>query len=798
MLISYNWLKDYLDFEWTPQELADVLTQTGLEVEGLEKFQSVPGGLEGVIIGEVKEVEKHPNADRLSVCKVDVGASELLNIVCGAPNVAQGQRVPVATVGTTLHPFNGDPFEIKKSKIRGELSEGMICAADELGLGEDHSGILVLEPTTEIGTKADAVFGIETDWVIEIGLTANRGDATSHYGVARDAAAVLRKRAKLPEIKLPETGGSAENPVAIELPQPELCPRYTGILIRGIKVGESPDWLKNRLKAIGSRPINNVVDVTNFVLHELGHPLHAFDASKIRGGKIVVKTLDADSKYYSLDDEERSIRANKDLMICDGEGPIAIAGVMGGANSAVTETTTDIYLESAYFDPVSIRGTAKGLILNTDASFRFERGADPNMTITAARRATDLLLELCGGEASVIVDAGQTSFPEKDITYDVSKGNDLMGREFSNAEVKELLESLEITVASEADGKMELKVPQFRVDVDRPQDVMEEILRIYGYNNIEFPEKTSFTIKPGGKQGALKVRDKYFEWMAANGFQEIITNSLVPENKAADNSVKLINNLSEDLAVMRTSLLGTGLESIAYNHNRKNTNLRFVESGKVYEQSGDSYNETEQVALYMTGNKAPAHWSGKDARGDFYALSQQIQRIQDWFEFKAQVSELDGDPELSFGLKLHRGDKIIARYGMVKPEITKQYDIELPVYYAVIDWQPLYKAAIKQKVSYKPVPKFPAINRDISMLVPADLKFDTIQNKIRGVKQSIIRKVGITDVYSGKGVPEGMRSYLVNITMQDDAATMTDKVADKLMDKIFSLLEKDLGATIRK
>lgn len=798
MHISYNWLKQYIDFDWSPEELAEKLTGTGLEVEGLEKWESVEGGLEGVVIGEVLTCEKHANADKLKVTTVDVGGEEPLHIVCGAPNVAVGQRVPVATVGCTLFPEPGKPFEIAKRKVRGEVSEGMICAEDELGIGESHDGILVLPADTPIGAKGADIFGVETDWVFEIGLTANRAEAASHIGTARDIAALLRKPLKMPEIaEIP--ANAMANPVSIELPNPEKCPRYAGVYIKGITIGESPQWLKNRLLAIGSRPINNIVDITNYVLHETGQPLHAFDADEISGNKIIVKTLDSTQKFFTLDDVEREIIGGDDLMICDGARPVAVAGVMGGQNSEVSEKTVNVFLESAYFDPTGIRRTGSRLGLKTDASYRFERGVDPNNIAFAALRATKLIVDLAGGEVSQLTDAGQTSFPPFEINFDTVRANKIMGTSFSVVEIQEILGSLDIQSEEVSENQLLVKVPPYRVDVLRPQDLMEEILRIYGYNNVDFASKEKFSLDLQARANPQKLRERYFDALAANGWCELVTNPLVPEKMKKEGMVPLVNRLSEDHAVMRDAMLHTGLEVVEHNHRYMNFDLRLFEFGKTYHKTEAGYEEKAWIALYLTGLAVPDHWKVKQGKATFFTLAREMERLMTWFGFEGKIREMeDGGNEFDYGLELVRGEKVIARYGAAAASRLKGRDIKGDVFFGLIDWDALFKAWKKGKTLYQPLPKFPAVRRDISMIVPSNTRFSAISNKIAGCNPKLIREINITDVYRGDKIDEGKTSYLVNLTLLDENKTLTDKTVDKLMDRIFSVLENDAGVTIRK
>ena len=805
MKISYNWLKEYIDFDWSPEELADRLTMTGLEVEGMEKYESIPGGLEGVFVGEVKTCEPHPNADKLKVCTVDVGESDLLTIVCGAPNVAAGQKVPVATVGTTLHPVEGDPFQIKKQKIRGQASMGMICAMDELGLGHDHDGIIVLESDTKVGTKAHEIFDVEVDTVLEIGLTPNRVDAASHFGSARDIAALLRQPAKLPPAPSIEAAKAIANPFTIELPEPDRCPRYVGIYIEGVTIQDAPEFIQNRLKAIGSRPINNVVDITNYVLHELGQPLHAFDADHLRGKKIVVKTLSEDTKFTTLDDTERTIRANTDLMICDGEGPVAVAGVMGGQNSEVEAGTKNVLLESAYFEPIGIRRTASHLGLKTDASFRFERGVDPNMALVAALRATALILEHAGGTASVVVDNQQKDFPPFEVQLDLAFAQRLIGSDLGLDTITGILEALEIEVKCNENNALDLRVPQYRVDVQRPQDVVEEILRIYGYNNLPLPTHNSLSLNLKKELDQHGLRQNYFNALAANGFYETITCPLVPAHVAQETTVHLANALNEEMAVLREDMLRTGLDIVEYNHRHKNFDLRLFEFGKSYHKRGDEYEEKEWIVLFMTGAAEPAHWADnsygkkKAAKSSsFYTLSREIERLQETFGFKGQLRDITDNPRFAYGLELFRGEKVIARFGRVADAQLKSREVKGSVFHAEIDWAQVVRQYRKVNVKFQPLPKFPSIQRDISMIVPDSVSYQSIQEKIFKANPKLIREVGITDVYKGDRIEAGKKSYLLNLTLLDEKKTLTVKAADKTMNRVFQLLENDLGVEIRK
>ena len=799
MNISYNWLKKYIDFDWSPEELADELTMCGLEVEGQERFESIPGGLSGVVVGEILTCEKHPGADKLSVCSVNVGNGEPLPIVCGAPNVAAGQKVAVATVGTQLHPVEGDSFKIKKAKIRGEVSIGMICAEDELGLGTSHDGIIVLDPAIEVGTPAHEVFDVEVDTIFEIGLTPNRVDAASHYGTARDIAALLGKKAQRPEAPEIDTATAIPNPITIGLPEPSRCDRYVGIYIKGVEVKPSPEWMQLRLKSIGLRPINNIVDITNYVLHELGQPLHAFDADRIRGNRIVVQTLNEDITFTTLDDTERKIIAGKDLMICDGDGPVAVAGVMGGQNSEVEDSTQNVFLESAYFEPIGIRRTASRLGIKTDASYRFERGVDPLMTRIAALRATAMILELAGGTASVVEDVQKGDHPWFEIDFDLNHAKRVMGIDLPKDRIVAILTSLEIQVAVGADkDRLMLLVPPYRVDVQRPQDIMEEILRIHGYNNVPMPGNSSMSLNLEQRTDVNALLQKYFDQLASAGYNEVLSCPLIPETYAKDTTANLVNNLTSEMAILRDDLVYTGLETIEHNHRYKNFDLQLSEFAKTYHRGEDKYTEKEWIVLYLTGAARPAHWTGKAQPTNIYTLTREMERLERLFGFKGTYREMEQNDTYVYGVELLRGETVIARYGRLQNALTAKREIKGEVFMAEIDWKKVLKAYSKHKVKYTPLPKFPAIQRDISMLVPDNVAYNNLSSAIQSCNPKLIREVGITDVYKGDRIGEGKKSYLVNITMQDNHKTLTDKAADKTMDRIFKKLEGDFGVEVRR
>lgn len=797
MKVSYNWLKEFVDFDYTPRELSDVLTMTGLEIGSEEEVGGVPGNLEGVVVGHVVSAEQHPNADRLRVCKVDVGEAEPLDIVCGAPNVAAGQKVPVALVGTTLHPFEGEPFKLKKGKIRGEVSMGMICAEDELGLGLGHDGILVLETDAANGTPLNQVVDLEKDWILEIELTPNRIDGASHFGAARDIAAVLNTATRLPEMSLSASDLKGKNPIPVTIEDESRCRRYTSIYISGVTVQESPDWMKKRLTSIGLRPINNIVDITNYVLMELGQPMHAFDADQLAGKQIIVKTLPKGETFVTLDEQERKLEAGTDLMICDGERPLCIAGVMGGLNSGVTESTKNVFLEVAYFEPGTVRKTSKRLGLQSDSSFRYERGADPHMPPTAAMRAASLIVELAGGTASEIVDQVVGEFPDMEVDLSVKRTCQLIGKSLEKTEIIRILNALDIKVEEAADGDLlHLRVPPYRVDVTRPQDVMEEILRIHGYNNVEVPAKLNASIDFQQYDDIYGLRQRYANALSANGFYEILNNSLVPQDQGDEEAVVMVNPLSEDLAIMRQSMLHGVLTSIQYNQNRRQEDLALYEFGKTYSKAGEDFREQEWLVLALTGNQHAKHWNREAPGTNLYTLGREVERLQEWFGFKGKLTECD-DPEFDYGLELQVGKKTILRYGKVNGELTGKYDIRNEVFFARIDWQALMDAHRTSIVEYQAIPLYPSIRRDISMIIGEAVSFDAIRNVVLKANPKLIRAIDLHDVYMGKGIETGKKSYLISILLRDDKKTLSDKAAEQVSKRAYHLLQEELGAEIR-
>jgi phenylalanyl-tRNA synthetase beta chain len=818
MKLSYNWLKQYVDLDVDPNELSTILTDIGLEVEGMEKFQSVKGGLEGVMIGEVLTCEPHSNADKLSVTKVKVG-DEILPIVCGAPNVAAGQKVLVATVGTVL--YDGDnEFKIKKTKIRGEVSEGMICAEDELGLGDSHDGIMVLPDDAPVGKPAKEYIDIEEDWVYEIGLTPNRADAASHIGSARDLVAGLNRYKNTRDYKLniPQVDDfkvdNHDLDIDVVVEDSDACPRYSGVTLTGIEVKESPEWLKNRLNAIGLRPINNIVDITNFVLHETGHPLHAFDAAKIKGNKVVIKKLPSDTPFVTLDEMERKLHP-QDLMICNVEEGMCIAGVFGGADSGVTENTTSVFLESAYFDPTHIRKTSKRHTLQTDASFRFERGADPNITIYALKRTAMLIKEIAGGKISSEV---KDIYPEpiNNWTVDINFNsvNRLIGKNIDKVIIANILQDLDIKILNTDDEGMKLEVPTFKVDVKREVDIVEEIIRIYGYNNVDTPDKIKLSVNIRKKPDPEKVQNIIADYLVGRGFVEIMNNSLtkseyIVKNKEfdEDNNVELLNPLSKDLDILRQTLLFGGLEVINYNQNRKTNDLKIYEFGKIYKRKSaenkgsglKNYFEEKRLAIFVTGRLESENWNSSNNKADFYSLKGIVESIFKRLGINRAevVVEESNNGNYVYSLDYKTGDIILAQVAEADKKLLKQFDIKQPVFIADINWEKLLTLIPKHDLTYSPIPKFPSVRRDLALVVDKDVTFETLMETARKAERKLLKDVGIFDVYEGENIPEGKKSYAMKFILQDENKTLTDKVIDKTMKRILQVLEKQTGAKLR-
>jgi len=818
MKLSYNWLKDYIDLDVDPLKLSAILTDIGLEVEGFEEFQSVKGGLEGVIIGEVLSCEKHANADKLSVTTVDVGG-KILPIVCGASNVAKGQKVVVATVGTTL--YDGDEaFKIKKAKIRGEVSEGMICAEDELGLGTSHDGIMVLPQEVRPGIPASEYFDIQKDFIYEIGLTPNRGDAASHIGSARDLVAGLNRyfNTRKYHLNLPGTDNfhvdNHDLNIDVVVKDQEACPRYSGITINNIKVKESPKWLKVKLESIGIRPINNVVDITNFVLQEIGHPLHAFDAAKIKGNKVVVRKMPDQTPFVTLDEMERKLHVD-DLMICNEEEGMCIAGVFGGADSGVTEKTTAVFLESAYFDPRHVRKTSKRHILQTDASFRFERGTDPNITIYALKRAAMLIKELAGGTiSSEIKDIYPAPIEKWTIDVSYAHVDRLIGNVIDRSIIKEIIRDLEMEIMEETSEELKLRIPTFKVDVLREVDVVEEILRIYGYNNVKFENKVHSSVSLRQKPDLEKLQNEIADYLVSQGFSEIMNNSLtkseyISKSKVFNekHNVALLNPLSKDLDILRQTLLFGGLEVVAYNQNRKINDLKIFEFGKTYfkkenydkKRGVKNYYEEKHLTLFTTGRVKAENWNTQGTQSDFYYVKGLVDSLLKKLgiaENKLEISEAANE-NFNYVLQLNSGEKVLAQIGSAHKELLKMTGVKTEVFIADINWDLMIQLVPRHDVQYVPVPKFPSVRRDLALVVSNNIHFEDLKRLALHTERKLLKSVGIFDIYEGDNVPDGKKSYALSFVLQDENKTLTDKVIDKTMRKLQQVFERELDAVLR-
>ena len=838
MNISYNWLKRYIALNDSAQEVAKILTSIGLEVGKVEKVQTIKGGLEGLVVGEVITCVEHPNSDHLHITTTRVAPdAEPLQIVCGAPNVAAGQKVIVATVGTVL--YDGDEkFTIKKGKIRGEESLDMICAEDEIGVGANHDGIMVLPPDTPVGMPAKEYFGVEDDTLIEVDITPNRADGASHYGVARDLYAYYQAQGK----NIPLTKPSVEDfkvdsnnlPIEVSVENAQACPRYTGVSIKGVTITESPDWLKKSLSTIGIRPINNVVDVTNFVLHEMGQALHAFDADKIKGNKVIVKNATEGQKFTTLDGVERTLAA-ADLMICNAEEPMCIAGVFGGQDSGITEKTTNVFLESAYFDPVSIRKTARRHQLSTDASFRYERGCDPNNTLYVLKRCALLIQEVAGGEIAMdVVDEvrgerlevrGTEYFPPFPIELNIDRTNALIGKELGEELIETILKALEVEIYSKNGNVWSIGVPRYRVDVQRECDVIEDILRIYGYNNVEFPEKLNTSLSYNPKPNPVALQIRISEQLTAQGFNEILNNSLTKvsyyeslEQSSLATCVKIMNPLSQDLGVMRQTLLFGGLESIQRNANRKNADLKFYEFGNCYHYDADkiatrqakdpkweydplyAYSEEPHLALWITGNKAAQSWIQKEEKTSFYTLNAYVNNVLRRLGVNIANCTLEAlDNELctdGMVIKAPNG-KQIGFMGIVSNKLLKAFDIDNPVYYADLDWNMLLRLNKQYKPVINDLPKFPEVKRDFALLVDKSVKFADLAKAALAAEKKLLKAVNLFDVYEGKNLEDGKKSYALSFILQDAENTLKDKQIEAIMAKLLKTFEEKFDAKLR-
>lgn len=820
MNISYNWLKEYVNFDLTPDEVAAALTSIGLETGDVEEVQSIKGGLEGLVIGEVLTCEPHPNSDHMHITTVNLGQGDPVQIVCGAANVAAGQKVVVATLGTKL--YDGDEcFTIKKSKLRGVESNGMICAEDEIGIGTSHEGIIVLPEDVVPGTLAKDYYNIKSDYVLEVDITPNRSDACSHYGVARDLYAWLIQNGRQATLKRPSVDAfkvdNHDMNIDIVVENTEACPRYAGVAIKNVTVKESPEWLQNKLRLIGVRPINNIVDITNYILHAYGQPMHCFDADKIKGGKIVVKTCPEGTKFVTLDEVERKL-SDRDLMICNAEEPMCIAGVFGGLDSGTTETTKDVFLESAYFHPTWVRKTARRHGLSTDFSFRFERGIDPNGTIYALKEAALLVKELAGGEiASEIKDNYPAPIADFPVELSYEYTNALIGKVIPAETIKSIVTSLEMKITGETPEGLSLLVPAYRVDVQRPCDVVEDILRIYGYNNVEIPTsvKSSLSVK-GDVDKSVKLQNLVSEQLVGCGFNEIMNNSLTAatyyeglETYKPENLVQLMNPLSNDLNVMRATLLFGGLESIQHNANRKNADLKFFEFGNCYHFNAEkknpekvlaAYSEELHLGLWITGKRVSNSWAHPDENTSVYELKAYVLNIfrRLGVNFGGLVFGNLTDDIYSVAISVHtRGGKLLATFGVLHKKIQKAFDIDNEVYYADLNWKELMKAIKNNTVAYKEISKFPAVKRDLALLIDKKVQFAEIEKIAYETDKKLLKSVELFDVYEGKNLEAGKKSYAVSFMLQDENATLNDKQIDKVMQKLIANLQNKLDAKLR-
>ena len=820
MQISYRWLRDYIQTSLTPQNISEILTSTGLEVESLEEYCPVKGGLEGFVVGEVLTCHRHPDADKLSVTVVNTGAGEPLGIVCGAPNVAAGQKVVVATIGTTIYK-GADSFKIKKAKIRGVESAGMICAEDELGLGDSHEGIMVLDASAAPGTPAKDYFKIETDYIFTIGLTPNRIDGASHIGVARDLAAYLAVNTdhfeKKRDFSTPSVEAFAVDnhslPVEVVVENAEACPRYAGLTISGVAVKPSPDWLQNRLRAIGLTPINNVVDVTNYVLHEMAQPLHAFDADKIAGNRVVVKTLPAGTSIVTLDGVERKLDA-EDLMICNAKEGMCIGGVFGGKEAGISDTTTKIFLESAYFNPTYIRRTSKRHGLNTDASFRFERGIDPNNTVYALKRAAMLIKEVAGGKiSSEIIDVYPNPVKPFKVELNFRHIHKFIGQEIDSKIIKKILESLDFEIVSQTADNIVVQVPPYRVDVQRPADVIEEILRIYGFNNVNISDEMHSTLSYSQKPDPEKTVNVISDFLSSCGFNEIMSNSITKtsyyqqsESFPANRCVNILNPLSQDLGCMRQTLLFGGLEAVIYNANRKNHDLKMYEFGNCYfteaEHGGQAlkgYTENQHLALFITGDKTAGNWNTPANPSTFFSVKAWSENILKRLGIPVNsltIHEIQNDV-FSEGLSYSAGKKLLVELGAVHPKLLKQFDVKAPVFYADFQWDAVMRMLIHTEIRFRELPRFPEVRRDLSLLVDKKVQFAEICNVANRAERKLLKHISLFDVYEGSKIESGKKSYAVSFILQDMEQTFTDAQIDHTMQRIAEALAKETGAQVR-
>jgi len=808
MIISYNWLSEYLPETIEPEKLSKILTSIGLEVESLHKYEAVKGGLQGLVVGEVITCDKHPDADKLKVTTVDIGIPEKLQIVCGAHNVAVAQKVVVATIGTTIYPFNSEPMTMKKAKIRGVESQGMICAEDEIGLGESHAGIMVLPHDTKAGTGLADFFKLADDYIFEIGLTPNRSDAMSHLGVARDVCAYLSHHNKKETVvKSPfKNNFKPDNQglqIEVLIENKDACQRYAGVSIEGVTIADSPDWLQQRLKSIGLRPINNIVDITNFILHETGQPLHAFDADAITGKKVIVKNLPEGTPFITLDEKERQLFA-EDLMICNAEAPMCIGGVYGGMHSGVSAATKNIFLESAWFNPTNIRKTSLKHGLRTDAATRFEKGVDIGNTVNVLKRAALLIKELAGGEiSSDIIDVYPNPKEKTEVALKYHYLKKLSGKNYHGDTVKNILHSLGFELIKEGDDEMWYKVPFSKTDISIGADIVEEIMRIDGLDNVDIP--SVITISPSVETLAHEAAysEKVAEYLAGSGFQEIFTNSITNSAYYSDavleKAVKMINNLSEELNIMRPAMMETGLTSIAYNLNRKNNDLKFFEFGKTYSVSeAGKYTEDNHLTIYITGNKTTDSWKSKGEKADFYFIKAVFEKIMNVLGLQADAYRSAENTDLSNALQASIKNEKIAEIGLVCNAKLERFDIKQPVFYADLNWDSLLKLNKKNNIQHKDVSKYPAVNRDLAIVVDKTLPFEAVQKATAAAKINKLTSISLFDIFESEKIGAGKKSMAISFTFLDEEKTMTDKDIDSMMNKIIGAYENELGAEIRK
>jgi phenylalanyl-tRNA synthetase beta chain len=808
MKISYNWLKQFIKIDWSAEKTSELLTNLGLEVEGLDVFQSIKGGLKGIVVGHVLTCEQHPNADKLKITTIDIGEKTPLNIVCGAPNVTKGQKVAVAKIGTTLYTNEGEAWTIKKSKIRGEESHGMLCAEDEIGLGKSHEGIMILDEALDIGTAIADHYNVEDDIVFEIGLTPNRSDAMSHYGTARDLMAGLSQYGTNTKLISPSVSGfHVENrglKIDINVDDKIKAPRYCGLTISNIVVKDSPAWLQNRLKSIGLSPINNIVDATNYVLHDLGQPLHAFDADKINGNKINIKTVKSGTKFVTLDGVERILH-HDDLMICDQDKPLCIAGVFGGENSGISESTSSIFLESAYFNPISIRKTAKRHALNTDASFRFERGIDPNITKYALKRAALLITEIAGGKiSSDLIDEYPNKIEDPQVFLSFDKTNKLIGQEIPKEKIKSILSALEIKVNNITETGLGLTIPAYRNDVQREVDVIEEILRVYGYNNIGITNKLNASISNTSKFENHKIENIVANQLVGQGFHEIMTNSLttdkyklISKQLDPDNNVKILNPLSNDLSIMRQSLIFSGLETLAFNINRQQLDLKLFEFGKTYHNFDERKEEFNHLSILLTGNKSEKSWNSNKTEVDYFYLKGIVKAVLDRLGIKKFKSFPLSNDILNEGQQLNVGKHSIVEFGSLKTIALTPFGISQKVFCANFNWDNLIKVINQNTIKFKDISKYPEVKRDLSLLIDEEITFENLYKLAKQTENNYLKDVNLFDVYTGDKLAKGKKSYAISFTLQDNKQTLKDSQIDKIMLKIQKRFESELGAELR-